>query len=103
MRGHARRASETAARAGSLDGERFFDESLGRGDQLRHALLGVREDREGIARTDVRGVYDDMPVLAFRDCIAALQRREGTEDIETPAERVEAFPLAGDLAGCDGR
>src|SRR5439155_11291774 len=55
------------------------------------------------ARTDVRGVCDDMPVLAFRDCIAALQRREGTEDIETPAERVEAFPLAGDLAGCDGR
>jgi len=63
----------------------------------------LETDREGIARTDVRGVCDDMPVLAFRDCIAALQRREGTEDIETPAERVEAFPLAGDLAGCDGR
>src|SRR2546422_11588330 len=29
----------------SLDGERFFDEPLGRGDQLRHALLGFREDR----------------------------------------------------------
>src|SRR2546421_7359266 len=44
MRGDARRASEPAARARSLDGERFFDESLRRGDQLRHALLGVRED-----------------------------------------------------------
>src|SRR3989442_15014160 len=49
MRGDARRASETAARARSLDGERFFDESLGRGDQLRHALLGVREDRVAAA------------------------------------------------------
>src|SRR5438093_12367267 len=49
MRGHARRASETAARAGSLDGERFFDESLGRGNQLRHALLGLREDRVAAA------------------------------------------------------
>src|SRR3989475_7242935 len=45
MRGDARRASDTAARARSLDGERFFDEPLGRGDQLRHALLGFREDR----------------------------------------------------------
>src|SRR3989442_14690358 len=49
MRGDARRASETAARARSLDGERFFDESLRRGDQLRHALLGVREDRVAAA------------------------------------------------------
>src|SRR5207244_4332724 len=31
--------------AHSFDGKRFFDESLGGGDQLRHALLGVREDR----------------------------------------------------------
>src|SRR3989442_11633344 len=45
MRGDARRASDTAARARSLDGERFFGESLGRGDQLRHTLLGFREDR----------------------------------------------------------
>src|SRR2546427_5758664 len=44
MRGDARRASDTAARARSLDGERFLDEPLRRGDQLRHALLGVRED-----------------------------------------------------------
>src|SRR2546425_10508139 len=49
MRGDARRASEPAARARSLDGERFFDESLRRGDQLRHALLGVREDRVAAA------------------------------------------------------
>src|SRR5436309_12913867 len=45
MRGHARRASETAARAGSLDGRWSFEASLGRGDQLRHALLGIRADR----------------------------------------------------------
>src|SRR2546425_11612390 len=49
MRGDARRASEPAARARSLDGERFLDESLRRGDQLRHALLGVREDRVAAA------------------------------------------------------
>src|SRR2546425_9610435 len=49
MRGDARRASEPAARAKSLDGERFFDEPLRRGDQLRHALLGVREDRVAAA------------------------------------------------------
>src|SRR2546427_4238513 len=49
MRGDARRASDTAARARSLDGERFLDESLRRGDQLRHALLGVREDRVAAA------------------------------------------------------
>src|SRR2546427_11112834 len=49
MRGDARRASDTAARARSLDGERFLDESLGRGDQLRHALLGFREDRVAAA------------------------------------------------------
>src|SRR3989442_13771124 len=45
MRGDARRASRMAARTHSFDGKRFFDESLGRGDQLRHALLGFREDR----------------------------------------------------------
>src|SRR2546421_10764233 len=49
MRGDARRASEPAARARSLDGERFFHKSLRGGDQLRHALLGVREDRVAAA------------------------------------------------------
>src|SRR2546425_7781077 len=49
VRSDARRASDTAARAKSLDGERFFGESLRRGDQLRHTLLGFRENRVAAA------------------------------------------------------
>src|SRR2546422_1174275 len=49
VRSVARRASDTPARGKSLDGERFLDKSLRGGDQLRHALLGVREDRVAAA------------------------------------------------------
>src|SRR5207245_11380955 len=75
MRGDARRASETAARAGSLDGERFFDESFGRGDQLRHALLGVRENRVAAA-VQAESFLEDGEGAVERK-VAAGQRIDG--------------------------
>src|SRR2546422_72788 len=61
----------------------------------------LEADRKGIAGLDLRGVRDDMPVLPFRDRIAALQRREGTQDIEAAAQALEPIPLAHDLARPD--
>src|SRR3989449_3462226 len=63
----------------------------------------LEADRESVARTDLSGMRDDVSVLPFRDGIAALQRREGTQHVETPAEPLEPRPITGDLARCDGR
>src|SRR5439155_2889673 len=62
----------------------------------------LEADGKGIAGLDLRGVRDDVAVLPFRDRIAALQRREGTQDIEAAAQALEAIPLARDLARPDG-
>src|SRR5438445_2016155 len=61
----------------------------------------LEADREGIAGVDLRGVRDDVAVLPFRDRIAALQRREGTQDVEAAAQALEPIPLARDLARPD--
>src|SRR2546428_13210708 len=61
----------------------------------------LEADPKGIAGLDLRGVRDDMPVLPFHDRIAALQRREGTQDIEAAAQALEPIPLARDLARPD--
>src|SRR2546427_7564203 len=63
----------------------------------------LEANREGVARFDLCGMRDDVAVLPFRDGIAALQRRKGTQHVETPAEPLEPLPVAGDLARCDGR
>src|SRR5438876_10133029 len=62
----------------------------------------LEADRKGIAGLDLRGVRNDVAVLPFRNRIAALQRREGTQDIEAAAQALEAIALARDLARPDG-
>src|SRR5207249_9697784 len=42
----------------------------------------LEADGKGIAGLDLRGVRDEVAVLHFCNRIAALQRREGTKDIE---------------------
>src|SRR5207247_8663643 len=58
----------------------------------------LEADREGIARSDLCGVRDDVAVLPLRDGIAALQRRKGTQHVETPAQPFRPLPVAGELA-----
>src|SRR3989441_11797343 len=82
MRGDARRASEPAAGARSLDGERFFDKSLRGGNQLCHALLGVREDRVAAAVQAESFLEDgegavERQVAAGQRIHRRLERREG--------------------------
>src|SRR2546428_7582163 len=75
VRSDARRASVTAARAKPLDGERALDEPLRRGDQLRHALLGVREDRVAAA-VQAESFLEDGEGAVERQ-VAAGQRVHG--------------------------
>src|SRR5438445_12732639 len=44
-----RKLPRSSERGESLDGERLFRQSLGRGDELRHALFRIREDRVAAA------------------------------------------------------
>src|SRR5437879_7435252 len=62
----------------------------------------LEADGKGIAGLDLRGVRDDVAVLPFRDRVATLQRREGTQDIEAAAQALEPIPLAHDLARPNG-
>src|SRR5207302_6375489 len=44
-----RKLPRSSERDESLDGERLFRQSFGRGDELRHALFRIREDRVAAA------------------------------------------------------
>src|SRR5206468_4571192 len=53
----------------------------------------LEADREGVSRSDLCGVRDDVAVLPFCNRIAALQRRKGAQHVETPTEPFESLPI----------